>query len=120
MQRDTCLGTAAAGPTESGSSTRRWPSPAAGANPLLRLSDQYPQQRGFVCLRQGQCEHPVLELRTDFLLIDPVGQREGPRVSAVEGSVATTRRRRGGSHYFLLAKVRVVDTKFAIVVAQAH
>ena len=47
-------------------------SPAVGGNSLLRSSDRNPPLQGFLCLRQRQCEHSVLELRTDLLLIDLV------------------------------------------------
>jgi hypothetical protein len=41
-------------------------------NSLLRSSDRNPPQQGFLCLRQRQCEHPVLDLRTNLILIDLV------------------------------------------------
>src|SRR5690349_22304930 len=55
-------------------------SPVEGGNSLLRSSDRNPPQQGFLCLRQRQCEHPVLDLRTDLVLIDLVRHREGARV----------------------------------------
>src|SRR5712671_2023649 len=46
---------------------------------LLRSADLDTPGRRLACLLERQCQHTILKLRSDLLLIDFGRQREGPR-----------------------------------------